>query len=83
MIASTLPFSGSVTHAVFQGAELTFVDCDRSSWNMDPDLLKEALDDCKKRGSLPKAEIPTDLYGQRCDFQRILGMMPLFVRGLW
>ena len=41
VIASTLTFIGSVTPAVFQGAELTFVDCDRSSWNMDPDLLME------------------------------------------
>ena len=72
VIASTLTFIGSVTPAIFQGAELTFVDCDRESWNMDPDLLKEALEDCEKRGKLPKAVVPTDLYGQCVDYERIL-----------
>jgi len=38
---------------------------------MDPDLLKEALEDCKKRGKLPKAVVPTDLYGQCVDYERI------------
>ena len=57
VIASTLTFIGSVTPAIFQGAELTFVDCDRESWNMDPDLLKEALEDCKRRGKVPKAVV--------------------------
>ena len=71
VIASSLTFIGSVTPAIFQGAELTFVDCDRESWNMDPDLLKEALADCRKRGKLPKAVAPTDLYGQCVDYERI------------
>ncbi|MCD6401331.1 MAG: aminotransferase class I/II-fold pyridoxal phosphate-dependent enzyme, partial [Anaerolineales bacterium] len=52
VIASSLTFIGSVTPAIFQGANLTFVDCDRESWNMNPDLLEEALEDCKRRGKL-------------------------------
>ena len=71
VIASTLTFIGSVTPAIFQGAELTFVDCDRVSWNIDPDLLTKALEDCKKRGKLPKAVVPTDLYGQCVNYARI------------
>ncbi len=72
VIASTLTFIGSVTPVIFQGADLVFVDCDRTSWNMAPDLLQEALEDCKKRGKFPKAVIPTDLYGQCFDYERIL-----------
>ena len=72
VIASTLTFIGSVTPVIFQGANLVFVDCDRTSWNMDPDLLKEALEDCKRRGKMPKAVVPTDLYGQCCQLQRIV-----------
>ena len=72
VIASTLTFVGSVTPTIFQGAELTFVDCDHASWNIDPDLLEEALGDCKKRGKMPKAVVPTDLYGQCVDYERIL-----------
>ena len=44
MIASTLTFIGGVMSIVFQGATTIFVDCDRISWNMDPDLLGEGLD---------------------------------------
>jgi len=72
VIASSLTFIGSVTPVVFQGASLVFVDCDRTSWNMDPDLLKDALEDCKRCGKMPKAVVPTDLYGQCFDYERIL-----------
>ena len=71
VIASTLTFIGSVTPVLFEGAKLVFVDCDRTSWNMDPDLLAAELDACKRRGKLPKAVIPTDLYGQCADYERI------------
>ena len=71
VIASTLTFIGSVTPVIFQGASLVFVDCDCTSWNMDPGLLKKALEDCKRRGKMPKAVIPTDLYGQCVDYERI------------
>ena len=74
VIASTLTFIGSVTPVIFQGANLVFVDCDRASWNMDPDLLKEVLEDCKRRGKMPKAVVPTDLYGQCCDLPQIVSI---------
>ena len=74
VIASTLTFIGSVTPVIFQGASLVFVDCDRSSWNMDPNLLKDALEDCERRGKMPKAVVPTDLYGQCCDLPRIVSI---------
>jgi len=69
--ASTLTFIGSVTPVIFQGANLVFVDCDRESWNIDSDLLKDAFEDCKKRGKLPKTVVPTDLYGQCADYDVI------------
>jgi len=72
VITSTLTFIGSVTPVVFQGANLTFVDCDRASWNMNPNLLKKVLEDCKKKGRIPKAVIPTDLYGQCFNYGHIL-----------
>ena len=72
VVASTLTFIGSVTPIVFQGARPVFIDADRTSWNMDPDLLAEELHVCKRRGRMPKAVIPTDLYGQCADLDRIL-----------
>lgn len=72
VFASTLTFIGSVTPVTFQGATPVFVDCDRKSWNMDPGLLEKELARCAEAGKLPKAVIPTDLYGQCVDMVRIL-----------
>lgn len=72
VIASTLTFIGSVTPILFLGAVPVFVDSDRTTWNMDPELLGQELEACRKRGVLPKAVIPTDLYGQCADLDCIL-----------
>jgi len=64
-------FIGSVTPALFEGAWPVFIDSDRSTWDMDPELLAEELSRCKEMGTLPKAVVPTDLYGQSCDVARI------------
>ena len=71
VLASTLTFIGSVSPATFLGASVAFIDADAGSWNMDPALLAVELAECARRGKLPKAVIPTDLYGQCCDLERI------------
>jgi dTDP-4-amino-4,6-dideoxygalactose transaminase len=71
VLASTLTFIGGVSPATFLGASLAFIDSNRESWCMDPELLADELTTCAKRGRLPKAVIPTDLYGQPADLCRI------------
>lgn len=71
VFASTLTFIGSVSPIVFEGARPVFIDADLKSWTMDPDLLADELARCAKRGKLPKAVVPTDLYGQSVDIQRL------------
>lgn len=71
VFASTLTFIGSVTPIVFQGATPVFIDADEISWNMDPLMLEAELKRCAERGKLPKAVVPTDIYGQCSDYQRI------------
>jgi dTDP-4-amino-4,6-dideoxygalactose transaminase len=72
VLASTLTFIASVSPATFENCDITFIDCDRKTWNMDPKLLAEVLEQCEKNGRLPAAVIPTDLYGQCCDLPRIV-----------
>ncbi len=72
VIASSLTFIGSVSPAVMLGARPVFIDSDMSSWNMDPDLLQEEVESCLKKNRRPKAIIPTDLYGQSADLDRIV-----------
>ena len=71
VIASTLTFIGSISPVLFQGAIPVFIDSDDTSWNMDPDLLEIAIEWCIRKGRLPKAVVPTDLYGQCADYDRI------------
>jgi dTDP-4-amino-4,6-dideoxygalactose transaminase len=71
VIASSLTFIGSVTPIVFQGATPVFIDSDRASWNMDPELLAEELEACQRRGKMPKAVVPTEIYGQCANLDRI------------
>jgi dTDP-4-amino-4,6-dideoxygalactose transaminase len=72
VFASTLTFIGSVSPLTFLGAKPVFIDADYKTWNMDPDLLAKEINACAERGRLPKAVIPTDLYGQCTDLDRIL-----------
>ncbi|MCA1788115.1 MAG: DegT/DnrJ/EryC1/StrS family aminotransferase, partial [Desulfobacteraceae bacterium] len=57
---------------------VVLVDCDRTSWNMDPDLLERELEEAGERGKLPKAVVPTDLYGQCADYDRIFAVCERF-----
>jgi dTDP-4-amino-4,6-dideoxygalactose transaminase len=70
---STLTFAATVNAIRYVGATPVFIDSERASWNMDPTLLREALQDAAVRGSLPKAVIAVDLYGQCADYDAILG----------
>ena len=72
VIVSDLTFAASANVVRYLGARPVFVDADRASWNMDPDLLAEALADRVRRGRRPKAVIAVDLYGQCADYDRIL-----------
>ena len=78
VFASTLTFIGSVTPIIFQGAKPVFIDCEYKSWNMDTDLLEAELKNCAQKDKLPKAVIPTDLYGQCADYSRIFEICSRF-----
>jgi len=78
VVASSLTFIGSVSPVRFLGAELVFIDSDRATWNMDPDLLREALTVLTAEGRRIKAVVPTDLYGQCADYQRLLDVCAPF-----
>jgi pyridoxal phosphate-dependent aminotransferase EpsN len=72
VFCSTLTFAASANPIAYLGAKPVFIDSDRTSWNMNPDLLKEALEHRAKLGRLPKAIILVHLYGQSADIEPIL-----------
>jgi dTDP-4-amino-4,6-dideoxygalactose transaminase len=72
VICSSLTFIASATPALMQGAKPVFIDSDAKSWNMDPVLLADFLEQRAKAGKIPKAIVPVHLYGQSADMDPIL-----------
>lgn len=68
---SDFTFSASCNVIRYCGAEPIFIDSDRISWQMDPDLLAEKLKQDRLKNRLPKAVIVVDLYGIPADYDRI------------
>lgn len=72
VFCSTLTFIATASPITYLGAKPVFIDSDRTSWNLDPNLFREALDKRAKIGKLPKAVVIVHLYGQSCDIDPIL-----------
>ncbi|PAX51568.1 DegT/DnrJ/EryC1/StrS family aminotransferase [Brunnivagina elsteri] len=72
VFCSTLTFAATANPIAYQGAKPVFIDSDRTTWNMNPDLLREALEKKARIGKLPKAVILVHLYGQSADIEPIL-----------
>jgi pyridoxal phosphate-dependent aminotransferase EpsN len=71
VFCSTLTFAASVNPIRYLSAEPILIDSNYETWNIDPDLLADALQRSAARGKLPKAVAVVDLYGQCADFNPI------------
>ena len=71
VLVSSLTFSASANPVTYVGATPVFIDSNRETWNMNPQLLAEEIEHCAKRNNLPKAVISVDLYGQCADYDAI------------
>lgn len=72
VICSSFTFSASANPIIYQGATPIFIDSEKSTWNMDPMLLHEAIIDRIKKGKKPKAIIAVDLYGMPARLDEIV-----------
>ena len=72
VLCPTLTFCASANPIVYEGGIPVFLDVDRATWNLDPDLLCDELTESAARGRLPRAVIVVDLYGQCADYDPIL-----------
>lgn len=68
---STLTFAATANAVRYVGATPVFIDSERTSWNLDPGLLADALERAAQTRRLPKALIAVDLYGQCADYEAI------------
>jgi len=74
VFCQSITFSASANPIAYQGANPVFIDSESDTWNMDPILLKVALEEAKQNGKLPKAIIPVHLYGMPAKMVDILSI---------
>ena len=75
VIVQSFTFCASSHPVTYLGATPVFVDSEPQTWNMDPDLLEEAIKDrIAKTGRKPKAIIPVALYGMPYQIDRIMAV---------
>ncbi|HTH54962.1 MAG TPA: aminotransferase class V-fold PLP-dependent enzyme [Cyclobacteriaceae bacterium] len=72
VICSTFTFSGSCNPIIYQAATPVFVDSELQSWNMDPQLLEEAIKARLRLGKKPKAIIVVHLFGMPAQMNPIM-----------
>ena len=73
VIVQSFTFCASSHPITYLGATPVFVDSEKDSWNIDPDLMEEAIRDrIAKTGRKPKAIVPVALYGMPYDIDRIM-----------
>lgn len=73
VIVQSFTFCASSHPITYLGAVPVFVDSEKDSWNMDPDLLEETVKDrIARTGKTPKAIIPVALYGMPYRIDRIM-----------
>ncbi len=73
VMVQSFTFCASSNPVAYLGATPVFVDSEKDTWNMDPDLLEEAIKDrIAKTGKTPKAIVPVALYGMPYKADKIM-----------
>ena len=75
VIVQSFTFCASSHPITYLGATPVFVDSEPTTWNMDPELLEQAIIDRKAvTGRYPKAIVPVALYGMPYQIDKIMAI---------
>ena len=73
VLVQSFTFCASSHPIAYLGATPVFIDSERDSWNMDPELLEVAIKErIEKTGKKPKAIVPVALYGMPYRIDKIM-----------
>lgn len=67
VLCPSFTFTASANVILYQGATPVFIDSDPKYWTIDTEALEKAIIQYK-----PKALISVDIYGQSCDYDRVV-----------
>lgn len=75
VLVQSFTFCASSHPVTYLGATPVFVDSEAETWNMDPALLEEAIQDrIRVTGKKPKAIVPVYLYGMPAKIDEIMAV---------
>jgi pyridoxal phosphate-dependent aminotransferase EpsN len=74
VLSPTLTFVASVNPIAYLGAAPVFLDSERASWNLDPNVLEHALEARARAGRRPRALVVVHLFGQSADMAPIMAL---------
>jgi dTDP-4-amino-4,6-dideoxygalactose transaminase len=75
VLSQSFTFSATVNPIIYEGAIPVFIDSDPSTWNLDLDLLRKALEEYKGK---VKAVMIVHLYGLPCPMDEIASLCQEF-----
>jgi dTDP-4-amino-4,6-dideoxygalactose transaminase len=78
VICQDLTFAASAFPIVYQGAEPIFIDSELETWNMNPLLLRKALEDLQEQGRKAAAIVVVHLYGMPAKMDEIMDIAAEF-----
>lgn len=74
VFCSSLTFVATANPILYQGGVPVFIDSEPETWNMSPAALARAFDDAARDGTMPKAVVVVNLYGQSADMDPIAAL---------
>lgn len=74
VLCQSFTFSASANPIVYQGATPVFIDSEKDTWNIDPNLLELAIKDRMKNSKKPKAIILVHLYGMPAKMAELIAI---------
>ncbi len=75
VLVQSFTFCASSHPITYLGATPVFIDSEKDTWNMDPELLEKAIIDRKaKTGKYPKSIVPVALYGMPYQIDKIMAV---------
>ena len=72
VICQSMTFSATANPITYIGAIPVFVDSEKDTWNISPELLEQAIKDRIAKGKKPKAIIPVHLYGMPAKMNEVM-----------
>lgn len=74
VLVSSFTFCATVNPIVYEKAIPVFIDSEAQTWNMDPELLEQAIQEYIKKGKKPKAIVLVHLYGMPSKMDEIMSI---------